>query len=296
MPVISVIIPTFNAEATIFSAVESVLAQSFDDFEIIVIDDGSTDRTRLILTEMKDPRLQVIHFPNKGVAESRNRGIQRARGEYISFLDADDLWTPDKLKDQYEALSSHPEAAVAYSWVNYIDSNNKLLHSGWRTQGNGDVYEVLFERNFIENGSNILVRKQAVDVVGGFDATTTPSEDWDFYLRLAEKFEFVCVPKVQILYRVMPGSLSTRIKHMETGFLNFFDHAIARSPERTVPLKAQTLALFYAYLFYKAYCHAATPQQWRSSLGILVRGICRSPRTWNLVAKRQVFKAILKSY
>jgi glycosyltransferase involved in cell wall biosynthesis len=293
MVLISVIIPVLNAEKTIIPTVQSVLRQSLVDLEVIIIDDGSTDQTFSVLTQIQDSRLSVIHFLNAGVAASRNRGIQRANGKYISFLDADDLWMPDKLKDQYESLSSHPESAVAYSWVNYVDSQYKFLHSGWHIQHSGDVYEELFCRNFIENGSNILVRKQAVETIGNFDADTSPSEDWDFYLRLAEKFSFVCVPKVQVLYRVTPGSLSTQIRRMESGFLRAFDKAIVRSPQRLAPLKTQALATFYSYLFHKAYTQAITSQQWITSLNILLKGLYRSPKTWNFIAKRRIAKAIL---
>ncbi len=100
MPKISVIIPVYNAEETIKETLESVLSQTFSQFEIIVINDGSQDKTLEIVSRILDPRLKVLSYPNAGVSVSRNRGISQAAGEYVSFLDADDLWTPDKLETQ----------------------------------------------------------------------------------------------------------------------------------------------------------------------------------------------------
>ena len=104
MPRVSVVIPTFNAESTITETVESVLSQSFTDFELLVINDGSTDDTLSQLAEIKDSRLRILSFPNGGVAASRNRGIEHSTGAYIAFLDADDIWARDKLKEQLMAL------------------------------------------------------------------------------------------------------------------------------------------------------------------------------------------------
>ncbi|MCF3623160.1 glycosyltransferase family 2 protein, partial [Planktothrix agardhii] len=117
MPKISVIIPVYNGEKTIQKTIESVLQQTWQDFELIVINDGSQDATLEILSSIQDPRLRILSYSNAGLASSRNRGITEATGEYISFLDADDLWTPDKLEAQFQALEEHPEAAVAYSWT-----------------------------------------------------------------------------------------------------------------------------------------------------------------------------------
>ncbi|HBL15031.1 MAG TPA: glycosyl transferase family A, partial [Cyanobacteria bacterium UBA11162] len=110
-------------EKTIKETIESILNQTFVDFELIVINDGSTDSTVDIVTSIQDSRLQVFSYPNAGLAASRNRGIDRATGKYISFIDADDLWTPDKLERQLKALEENPQAAVAYSWTDCIDES-----------------------------------------------------------------------------------------------------------------------------------------------------------------------------
>lgn len=130
MPTISVIVPAYNAEKTILKTIESVLKQTFTDFELIIINDGSNDSTLNIVNSINDDRIKVFSYANSGVCVSRNRGIEQAQGEYISFLDADDLWTTDKLELQLKALQENPQTAIAYSWTDYIDENGKFLYPG----------------------------------------------------------------------------------------------------------------------------------------------------------------------
>ena len=125
------------------------MKQTFQDLELIVINDGSQDATLEVLSSIQDPRLRILSYSNAGLASSRNRGITEATGEYISFLDADDLWTPDKLEAQLQALQEHPEAAVAYSWTDYIDQSSQFLHSGRHITINGNVYQNLLVNNFL---------------------------------------------------------------------------------------------------------------------------------------------------
>jgi glycosyltransferase involved in cell wall biosynthesis len=121
MQTISVVVPAYNAERTILETIASVQQQTFSDFELIVINDGSTDGTLEQLNTVKDPRLKVFSYENGGISVARNRGIAQATGEFIAFLDADDLWTPDKLELQLAALQQHPEVGVAYSWTCFMD-------------------------------------------------------------------------------------------------------------------------------------------------------------------------------
>ncbi|NES72852.1 MAG: glycosyltransferase family 2 protein, partial [Okeania sp. SIO2D1] len=113
MTLISVIIPVYNGEKTIRDTINSVLKQSFADFELIIINDGSTDSTLEVINSFQDHRLKVFSYPNAGQGASRNRGIELAKGEYISFIDADDMWTSDKLEKQLQALQDNPQAGVA---------------------------------------------------------------------------------------------------------------------------------------------------------------------------------------
>src|SRR5919199_2454966 len=252
MPSISVIIPVYNGEKTIKETIESVLKQTFKDFELLVINDGSQDATLDIVNRIQDPRLKVFSYPNAGQSTSRNRGIELAVGEYISFIDADDLWTPDKLEAQVKALQENPQAAVAYSWTDWIDQSSQLIGKGSYITENGEVFAKLLLNDFVANGSNCLIRRQALIEVGGFDESVTPAEDWDLWLRLAARYEFVVVPSPQILYRISPNSASFDVWKMEASSLKVIEKAFAQAPESLRPLKKKSLGNRYKYLTYKS--------------------------------------------
>ncbi|MDR9895186.1 glycosyltransferase [Aetokthonos hydrillicola Thurmond2011] len=254
MPLVSVVIPAFNAEKTIRQTIESAVNQTLTDIEIIVINDGSTDSTAKVIEIVTDSRLQVFSYPNEGVAVSRNRGISKAVGEFISFLDADDLWTPNKLESQVNALREHPEATVAYSWVNFIDTDGDFLYPGYRFTLTGDVYSKLFVQNFLDNGSNILVRTEALQTVGGFEQSVSPAEDWDIALRLAARYQFVVVPEAQILYRLSANTLSSNLYRQETVTLKVIERALDNNEKgKSVQhLKKYSLGKIYKYLSVKA--------------------------------------------
>ncbi len=252
MALITVIIPVYNGEKTILSTIESVINQTFYDFELVVINDGSTDSTLEIINSIADSRLQVFSYFNAGLSVSRNRGISHAKSEYISFIDADDLWTTDKLETQLRALQDNPQASVAYSWTDYIDEQGNFIVSGSHITVNGYVYNQLLVNNFLENGSNPLILKQALIEVGEFAASFSPAEDWDMWLRLAARYAFVAVPLPQILYRVSATSLSANLLKMEIACLQVINHAIARASEPLDHLKAHSIANLYKYLTCKA--------------------------------------------
>lgn len=251
MPTISVIIPVYNGQRTIRETIESVLNQTFADFELIVIDDGSQDGTLAIVNSINDSRIKIFSYPNAGVSVSRNRGIDKTQGEFISFLDADDLWTKDKLEAQLKALQENPQAALAYSWTNWIDEFGQFLRPGGHITVNGKAYDKLLVRDFIESGSNPLIRQEALDKVGGFDSSITHGEDWEMWLRIATCYEFVAVPSAQILYRVYPESVSFDIRKMAEGSLQVIERVFAEKPELAY-LKRETLASRYKYLTFKA--------------------------------------------
>jgi glycosyltransferase involved in cell wall biosynthesis len=214
MPLVTVIIPVYNGEKTLRETLCSVFSQTFQDYELIVVNDGSTDQTLNILQSFSDSRLRIITTPNQGLAATRNMGIRHAQGEYLSFIDADDLWTPDKLESQLAALlKDNAGAGVAYSWTCPLIEHKTC--SPRSVYFSGHVYNHLILENFIASGSNILVRKALVEEVGGFDETLCCCEDWEFYLRLAAVTSFAVVPKGQILYRITSTSMSSKVKMVE---------------------------------------------------------------------------------
>ena len=252
MPIISVIVPAYNGQRTIVETINSVLEQTFIDFELIVINDGSTDRTLELLETVQDKRLKVYSYPNGGLPTARNRGIDRAKGKFISFIDADDLWTRDKLELQLEALQKNPQAGVAYSWTISMDNNGNSFHPGAIANFQGNVYANLLVSNFIASGSNVLIRREAIDSVGYFDETLKSAEDWDYWLRLAPKWDFVVVPKPQIIYRLSSGAMSSKIDVMEKYNTMVLTKAFESVPSELQHLKNEGLS--YISLFMTRLC------------------------------------------
>ncbi|HEY9850634.1 MAG TPA: glycosyltransferase [Leptolyngbyaceae cyanobacterium] len=291
MPTISVIIPVYNGEKTIRETIESVLNQTFTDFELIVIDDGSQDKTVEIVSSIRDERLKIFSYPNSGVSISRNRGISHVSGEYISFIDADDLWTEDKLELQLKALKENSQAAVAYSWTKCIDESGNFSRRGSHISVTGDVYAKLLLIDFIENGSNPLIRKQALTEVGEFDASVTPSEDRDMWLRLAAKYHFVAVPSPQILYRQSDNSASANIAKQKVASLKVIEKAFERTPASLQYLKRYSVGNIYKGLTFKALEGNPHPKQGLIAARLLWISVKNDP---NLLKTRVIWKALLK--
>ena len=252
MPIISVIIPVYNGEKTIRETIESVLKQTFNEFELIIVNDGSKDQTLEIVNSIQDSRIKVFSYQNAGLSASRNRGITQASGEYISFIDADDLWTPDKLESQLKALQENPQAAVAYSWTDYIDETGRFLRQGSHVSVSGNAFANLLLLNFLENGSNALIRKQALLEVGEFDESLSSAEDWDMWLRLALRYDFVVVRSPQVLYRTSATSMSANVLKMEAEDRRVRERAIAQAAPSIKHLNQIGRANWYKYLTFKA--------------------------------------------
>lgn len=252
MLLISVIIPVYNSEKTIRATIESVLNQTFLDFELIIINDGSQDSTLDIISSIQDTRIKVFSYPNGGISVSRNRGISHASGEFIAFLDHDDLWTPDKLELQLKALQENPKAAVAYSWVDFIDESNQVIRSGSRVNVTSAAYAKLLSTNFLYTASNPLIRRNALLAIRGFDESVFGPEDWDLFIRLAARYDFVGVLQVQVLFRMSAGSASTNVSRMEAATLQVIERGFASAPEHLQHLKKYSLANLYTYLTFKS--------------------------------------------
>jgi glycosyltransferase involved in cell wall biosynthesis len=248
MSVISVIIPVYNAEETILETIKSVQLQTISDLEIILVDDGSSDKSLEVIKGIVDERVKVFTYENAGAAVARNRGLAHAKGEFIAFIDADDLWTLDKLELQLAALQKHPEAGVAYSWTSFIDEKGKLLYVQQPVYFEGNVYPQLLVSNFLVCGSIPLIRRQAIESVGELDPELKSTHDWDYWLRLAAKWSYVLVPKHQIFYRQVPGSISSKIEVREKYNLMALEKAFQTAPAELQSLKNQSLANVYQHL------------------------------------------------
>ncbi len=189
---VSVIIPTYNRAQYIAQAVDSVLAQSYKDYEIVIVDDGSTDNTREVIEGYSTVR--YIAQSNRGEAGARNTGIRNTTGEYLAFLDADDTFLPAMLETQVALLESDPDVAVAYSDVNLSDERGQVrgrlssVIPGGKVSGH--VFEALVRGNFLTVNS-VLVRRAVLKRVGLFEETIRTFPDWDLWLRIAAEYPFL---------------------------------------------------------------------------------------------------------
>lgn len=218
-PKVSVIIPTYNRSHFIKDAVESVFNQTYSNFELIVIDDGSTDNTKEVLAEYGD-KLQYVYQNNQGRSAARNLGISFAKGEYIAFLDSDDVWFADKLERQVPVLESAPENVVLVHGYKCIVDKNLQPILGWElklrnlyalAERGEETYENYLHSNCIFT-STILVRKSIIRQIGGYDTSLTSIEDLDFYLRLLllnYNFVFISEPPL-IKYRCHEHNTNTQ--------------------------------------------------------------------------------------
>lgn len=209
-PRVSVVIPAFNAATFIEQTLATAQRQTLTTLEIIVVDDGSSDGTAAVVGRAAavDSRVRLITQPNRGLSAARNRGIAEARGDFIAFLDHDDLWQPDKLALQVAVLDRDDEIAVASCYSAIIDQDHRCV--GWRYGGdaNGHVYQQMLQWDMVSGGSVATIRRTALAAVGEFDETLHVREDWDMWIRLARRFPFATVPRTLVGYTRRPSNAS----------------------------------------------------------------------------------------
>jgi glycosyltransferase involved in cell wall biosynthesis len=227
MPRVSVVIPTYNAEKFIAKTIQSVLQQTYQDFEILVIDDESPDRSVEICRQFADPRIRIISQPNRGLPGARNTGIRAAKGEFIGFLDADDIWLPHKLAAHIQHFDRNPTVGISFSYSAFIDDEGRLTGLSQRPKRlNGITPDYVLCRNPIGNGSAALLRRQVFDEIAVVDDIHGQSEwfyfdeclqqrsadatDVECWLRISIKtsWAMVGIPEVLTLYRIHAGGLS----------------------------------------------------------------------------------------
>ena len=184
-PLVSVIIPTFNRATMVGQAVESVLAQTFSDFELIVVDDGSTDETEKVLSGYLD-QILYLQQPNRGVSAARNRGIRRARGQLIAFLDSDDLWLPEKLFRQTRFFHHRPEALICQTEEIWIRNGRRVNPKKRHQKLSGDIFVPSLELCLV-SPSAVMLRRLLFDEIGFFDEALPACEDYDLWLRISSR-------------------------------------------------------------------------------------------------------------
>ena len=207
--IVSVIIPVFNRENLVSSAIESVLAQTYDSIEIILINDGSTDKSLSILKKYEEKfphKIKVLDQDNQGQAKARNTGITNSSGGFIAFLDSDDIWLPTKLEEQLKHFTDR--VGLVYSGIEIIDDSGVVLK---RERANERLQGLIFPELLVENrmtGGSVVVSREALNKVGYFDPSFQAAENWDLWLRICREFEARAIGHPLIQYRIHNDNMS----------------------------------------------------------------------------------------
>ena len=219
MPKVSVIIPTYNSRSTLRKTIESILQQTESNFEIVVVDDESTDDTKEVVKSINDSRICYFYQTNKGPAGARNKGLKEARGAYIAFLDHDDLWPENYLEVMVNHLENNPEYGVVYSPITIAYSNGKIIKSYKRPAGKSGWLTIdLFKRGFVWPSAAIIRKAYLKDVF--FDESLNQSyEDGDFFLRLSTQCMFLFMDNVEAIRTEHTNNFSAKVGVLPTRIL-----------------------------------------------------------------------------
>jgi glycosyltransferase involved in cell wall biosynthesis len=226
MATVDVVIPAFNAARFLPAALESVARQTFDDWQIVLIDDGSTDNTAEVVApymERFGSKLRYIRQKNQGLPAARNAAIRASDSEFLALLDADDEWLPRRLEESVRVLRERPAAGLAYGLITYIDAEGNKLHTfeGNRRVVEGRVAPAIYMRRIELPCPTITFRRSCVEAVGVFDETMRSTEDRDLWLRIALRYEVAFVPEVLAYYRLSPNQMSTNAQRMMDAQMQF---------------------------------------------------------------------------
>jgi glycosyltransferase involved in cell wall biosynthesis len=228
MPKVDIIIPAYNAARYLAAALASVEAQTFADWRIMLIDDGSTDNTAEVAApfmERLGQRFKYIKQENQGLPAARNAAIRNSSSEYMALLDSDDIWLPDRLAESLRYLESHPSVGISHSSVAFVDETGKILQTFDTPQkhGEGMVAPYIYMRKLQLPCPTVTFRRSCIEKVGLFDETMRATEDRDLWFRIALHFEVGFVPKVLAHYRVSAASMSSDPNRMLQAQLRFIE-------------------------------------------------------------------------
>ncbi|MBO6527395.1 glycosyltransferase family A protein [Erythrobacter sp.] len=260
-PRMSVVMPAYNVEAYIEEAIQSVLDQSFEDFELIVVDDGGSDNSRTLARSFDDPRIRIISQDNRGLAGARNTGIAYARAPYIALLDSDDRWHRDKLLLHYVHLQANPHIGVSYSGSRMIDEHGEAMAVAMRPKLSGVRASDILCRNPVGNGSAPVLRREALDRAAfrhpqeptricWFDESFRQSEDIELWVRLASVHgvSFEGIAGLLTEYRIIGGALSANVVKQYISWSRMLDIARTNAPELVAKFGDRARAYQLRYL------------------------------------------------
>ena len=276
-PIVSVIIPTYNGSKSISATIESVLNQTFKDFEIIVVDDGSTDDTTVVLKQYKN-RIHYFRKSNGGPASARNLGLRNARGKYIAFLDHDDIWLPSKLTIQTECMENHSDVGLVYSDIyEEVEGKRSLSYYDNRIPRSGYVFKALFRENFIANVS-ALIRRECFTRLGLLNESRNmiTTDDYHMWLRLSLHYPIRYINQPLAIFRIHGHNLSSNVEVLVTNTLSCLEHICQQFPEETNQLGKLKRRRF-SQLHYQLGKHYADRMRIRDSLKEISASIREDP-------------------
>jgi glycosyltransferase involved in cell wall biosynthesis len=251
MPIVSVIIPAYNAAPFLAETLASALGQTLADIEVIVVDDGSKDHTAQVAQSF--PAVRYVHQQNAGVSAARNTGAAHARGEFLAFLDSDDLWHPDKLRQQVEALRQHPDSVFCRTEAVSDPTRQAEIVGGPRASGAPHELIPDFHTSFLVpylTTSTVMVRRSAFEAAGGFDTRLRIAEDVDFYLRVLVRQPLVVKMTQALVYkRPVPGSLGDDSVAGYHQLLKVYDRFLASHPEARQVIGPERIEQAYHKLY-----------------------------------------------
>jgi len=254
VPRVSVVCIVYNSMAYLPETIFSVLAQSFSDFELIVVDDGSSDNVAAWILTLTDPRIRFVSQSNQGIPGARNTGIKHAAGEYIAFLDGDDLWDVAKLARQVERLDAQPDVGLVYTHIELIDQHGISVGRSVAMNVEGNAMAFILVSNFIGSGSAPMVRKRCFDELGLFyrDSNIAWCDDWDMWVRIATRYSFAVVKQPLTLYRLHSNGASTGYRPLIPLVPAIVERIYKSAPLHLLHLKSKTYGTFYLYLVLRA--------------------------------------------
>jgi len=215
MPQISVLMSAYNADRYISETIESVLNQTYSDFEFIIIDDGSTDRTKEIITGYKDPRILYFYFENAGLSAALNKGLKISKGKYIARIDADDICYPNRFEKQYKFMEDNPSYAVCGSCTDVIDEVGDYIYTYNDIPTTNEEIQKQFEyKNCIVHSSSFYKRENAISIGGYYEPIKQYFEDFMFFYNIIKTGKAYNFSEPLIKYRVTPGSISSRTNNV----------------------------------------------------------------------------------
>ncbi len=208
-PAVTVLLPVWNCPGYVGAAIESVLSQTYEDFEFLIIDDGSTDATPAVLARYTDPRIRHVRQENRGLAGTLNVGISLARGKFIARQDQDDLSLPERLEKQVTYMEAHPDCGLLGTWAQIMEGDRLVERFHRHPSDPSELrYQLLFNNPFVH--SSVMLRKSVLDATGGYstDPERQPPEDYELWSRIIRTAEAANLPEVLLYYREIPGSMS----------------------------------------------------------------------------------------